>query len=74
MRLYDWDALGVVIAIILALVGGLWISSACAKEISIDQLHEAIIALTESESEHYHVISNVDVYEYYSKTVGKHHE
>jgi len=40
--------------------------------ISLDQFHEAIIALTEGESEHYHVIFNVDVYEYYSKTVGRH--
>jgi len=41
-------------------------------DITLDQLHEAIIALTESESEHYHVISNVDVYDYYSRTLGKH--
>jgi hypothetical protein len=43
-----------------------------AEKISLDQLHEAIIALTEGESEHYHVISNAEVYEYYSKTVGRH--
>ena len=43
-------------------------------DISLDQLHEAIIALTEGESEPYHVISNVEVYEYYSKTVGRHNK
>jgi len=43
-------------------------------DVSIDQLHEAIIALTEGESEHYHVISNVAVYEYYSRTVGRHNK
>lgn len=67
-----------IVAIILALVGGFWISTACGYDqfegvdISLDQFHEAIIALTEGESEHYHVISNVDVYEYYSKVVGRH--
>jgi hypothetical protein len=43
-------------------------------DISLDQLHEAIIALTEGESEPYHVIDNVEVYEYYSKTVGRHNK
>ena len=45
-----------------------------AEKISIDQLHEAIIALTEGKSEPYHVIDNMEVYEYYSKTVGRHNK
>ena len=41
-------------------------------DVSLDQLHDAIHTLTESESEPYHVISDVDVYDYYSRTVGRH--
>jgi hypothetical protein len=41
-------------------------------DVSLDQLHEAIRTLTESESEPYHVISDVEVYDYYSRTVGRH--
>jgi hypothetical protein len=41
-------------------------------DISLDQLHDAIHTLTESESEPYHVISDVEVYDYYSRTVGRH--
>ena len=41
-------------------------------DVSLDQLHDAIHTLTGSESEPYHVIDNVEVYEYYSKTVGRH--
>ena len=32
MSLHDWDALGIMAAIILALVGGFWISSVCAYD------------------------------------------
>ena len=72
---------GGVLLLLLYLSISVWgISSACASDqfegvdISLDQFHEAIIALTEGESEPYHVISNVEVYEYYSKTVGRHNK
>jgi len=32
MSLHDWDSLGIMAAIILALVGGFWISSVCAYD------------------------------------------
>ena len=43
-------------------------------DVRLDQLHDAIHTLTESESEPYHVISDVEVYDYYSRTVGRHHK
>ena len=53
-------------------VGALLIPCLVQADISIDQLHEAILALTEGDSESYYVVDNVEVYEYYSKTVGRH--
>jgi hypothetical protein len=56
------------IAFLLLLFGSCLVQA----DISIDQLHEAILALTEGDSEPYYVVDNVEVYEYYSKTVGRH--
>jgi len=58
------------IVFLLVLVSGFVIAE--EKKISLEQIHQAILALTESESEPYHVISDINVYDYYSRTVGKH--
>ena len=42
------------------------------ENLSLEQLHEAIVRLTEPESKPYHVISNPEVYDYYSRTLGRH--
>jgi hypothetical protein len=58
------------VLILLALSSGFVLAE--EKRLSLEQIHEAIVRLTEPESKPYHVISNVEVYDYYSRTLGRH--
>jgi hypothetical protein len=58
------------VLILLALSSGFVLAE--EKRLSLEQIHEAIVSLTEAKSDPYHVISNVEVYDYYSRTLGRH--